>query len=364
MRYRTRIAQNFHSSLMALIRDHSSEQKKTDVETSASQLDFESITELSINGHSHLMDALHLPFEIITDKEQASRVANYLMGLLMSKAKTISRALNCLLLQKNVAGFTPLHQALKSGNVQNMQAYFTEVRVAVSNNLITQAEYKQLLIGATHAGFTPLHAALISGNAQNMQAYCTEVRVAVRNNLITQAEYKQLLIGATHAGFTPLHEALISGNAENMQAYFKEVREAVSNNLITQAEYKQLLIGANHAGFTPLHQAANSGSYPIYEAYMTALIPLGQYVMDEVLFSKTKAGHLPSCQCGKSDSAQINAALNEIRSQFRPAADAVAQQRGYNDNHAKRARSPRLFGGDRRLSEEQTGAPSHRSFRR
>ena len=316
MRYRTRIAQNFHSSLMALIRDHSSEQKKTDVETSASQLDFESITELSINGHSHLMDALHLPFEIITDKEQASRVANYLMGLLMSKAKTISRALNCLLLQKNVAGFTPLHQALKSGNVQNMQAYFTEVRVAVSNNLITQAEYKQLLIGATHAGFTPLH------------------------------------------------EALISGNAENMQAYFKEVREAVSNNLITQAEYKQLLIGANHAGFTPLHQAANSGSYPIYEAYMTALIPLGQYVMDEVLFSKTKAGHLPSCQCGKSDSAQINAALNEIRSQFRPAADAVAQQRGYNDNHAKRARSPRLFGGDRRLSEEQTGAPSHRSFRR
>src|SRR3990167_4937596 len=316
MRYRTRIAQNFHSSLMALIRDHSSEQKKTDVETSASQLDFESITELSINGHSHLMDALHLPFEIITDKEQASRVANYLMGLLMSKAKTISRALNCLLLQKNVAGFTPLHQALKSGNVQNMQAYFTEVREAVSNNLITKAEYKQLLIDANHAGLTPLHQALKSGNVQNMQAYFAEVRVAVSNNLITKAEYKQLLIGATHAGFTPLHEA------------------------------------------------ANSGSYPIYEAYMTALIPLGQYVMDEVLFSKTKAGHLPSCQCGKSDSAQINAALNEIRSQFRPAADAVAQQRGYNDNHAKRARSPRLFGGDRRLSEEQTGAPSHRSFRR
>ncbi|OGT43699.1 MAG: hypothetical protein A3F13_07065 [Gammaproteobacteria bacterium RIFCSPHIGHO2_12_FULL_40_19] len=55
MSYRAPKAQN--SSLMALIRDHTSEQKKSDVETSALELDFESITELSIHGYSHLIDA-------------------------------------------------------------------------------------------------------------------------------------------------------------------------------------------------------------------------------------------------------------------------------------------------------------------
>ncbi|EKE00767.1 MAG: hypothetical protein ACD_21C00281G0001, partial [uncultured bacterium] len=115
MSYRTIKAQSFHSSLMALVRDHSSEQKKMVVVVSASELDFESITELSTNGHSHLIDALHLPFEIIEDKEQASKVAHYLMGLLILKAKEIHGALNRLLIQKSNDGFTPLHEALISG---------------------------------------------------------------------------------------------------------------------------------------------------------------------------------------------------------------------------------------------------------
>ena len=303
MSYRSIKAQTFHSSLMALVCDHSSEQKKSLVETSAFELDFESITELSINNHSHLMDAFHLPFEFIANKEQASSIANYLMRLLIEKAKRISsQALTFLLLTKTNTGFTPLHQVLKSGDTDNMRAYFAEVRQAVTD----------------------------------------------------PQEYKQLLTGANAAGFTPLHQALKSGNADNMRAYFAEVRQAVTD----PQEYKQLLISANAAGFTPLHQAANSGSYEIYEAYMMALIPLGYSVMDEVLFSKTKAGHLPSCQNGKPDSKRINDALNEIRSQFRPDPNnAVVQKRDSDRNsYYKSVRSPSLFG----IDDKRDGKPATR----
>jgi len=118
MHYRTSKAENFHLSLMALLYDYSSDQKKLAVKESALNLDFNSIAELSINDHSHLIDALHLPFKCIDDREQAVRIAGYLMDLLISTAKTIPEALKCLLLQKNNAGFTPLHAALISANAK------------------------------------------------------------------------------------------------------------------------------------------------------------------------------------------------------------------------------------------------------
>ena len=199
MSYRTIKAQSFHSSLMALVRDHSSEQKKMVVVVSASELDFESITELSTNGHSHLIDALHLPFEIIEDKEQASKVAHYLMGLLILKAKEIHGALNRLLIQKSNDGFTPLHEALISGNAQNMQVYFDEVRQAVTANKISAAEYKQLLIGANAAGFTPLHQAANSGIYEIYFEYRKALAKFDGDGSVTRT----LLFAKTRNGYTP-----------------------------------------------------------------------------------------------------------------------------------------------------------------
>ena len=199
MRYRTPKAQSFHSSLMVFVRTPSSEQNKLDVETLASNLDFKSITELSINGHSHLIDVLHLPFEIIEDKKQASRVTNHLMGLLLSKARAISGALNCLLLQKDNAGFTPLHEALISGNADNMRAYFAEVRQAVTDRTITAEEYKQLLTGANAAGFTPLHQAANSG----IYEIYSEYRKALTEFDCDGSATRILLFAETKNGYTP-----------------------------------------------------------------------------------------------------------------------------------------------------------------
>src|SRR6202021_1669380 len=257
--YRSKLAQAAHEAILSYIRDKHDENKLKDA---IDKLDEASMLELSMNGDSHLIDILHLPFEITNN--QPAEKCRVMLHLLLKKATGLgSQVLISLLTQPNEAGFTPLHQALKSGNPENMRAYFTEVREAGRNKWIAQEAYHDLLLTPNQAGFTPLHQALKSGNPENMRAYFTEVREAVRDNWIDQEAYRDLLLKPNQAGFTPLHQAANSNSIEVVTFFLSELKEIVS-----------------------------------LEGYRTALSALAK-------------GHKPSCEQKKSHAIQINALLQD-----------------------------------------------------
>ena len=74
-RFRTQAAQHFHSIIMNYI--HKGDSSKFDQELN--QIDSSVLCQLSINGCSHLIDALHLPYAIHkTNKTLADKRSQYL----------------------------------------------------------------------------------------------------------------------------------------------------------------------------------------------------------------------------------------------------------------------------------------------
>ena len=69
-----------------------------------------------------------------------------------------------VLTSANAAGFTPLHQALKAGNPENVSLYLKLLKTCKPD---LQAK---VLTSANAAGFTPLHQAL-KLVTQRMSAY-------------------------------------------------------------------------------------------------------------------------------------------------------------------------------------------------
>ena len=314
--YRSPLAQAAHIAVLSYIRDNLDENAFI---KAIDSLDKESLLEQSIHGHSHLIDILHLPFEIT--KNSLEKKCLFMMNALLDKAKRLGvDTVVILLTQTDHLGFTPLHFALKSGNPANMRTYFDEVRQAVDNRWMSQNQYLDLLLRPTTAGFTPLHSALKSGNPANMRTYFDEVRQAVGNQWMSQNQYLDLLLRPNTAGFTPLHSALISGTPANMHTYFDEVRQAVDNRWMSQNQYLDLLLRPNTAGFTPLHSALISGNPANMHTYFDEVrwavsnrwMSQNQYL--DLLLRPNKSGFTPLHQAANSNSIEVlNLFLNELK---------------------------------------------------
>jgi ankyrin repeat protein len=101
-----------------------------------------------------------------------------------------------------------------------MKAYFDAVKKALADGHIHRDDYCNLLVGANKAGFTPLHDALKSGNSDNMKAYFDAVEKVLAEGHIKARDYRNLLVSANCAGFTPLHQAAASGSLEIVRRFF------------------------------------------------------------------------------------------------------------------------------------------------
>jgi len=232
---------------------------------------------------------------------------------------------------------------------------------------------------ANQAGFTPLHQALKSGNPDNMRAYFDEVRHAVGQKIIRANDYGHLLTGANDAGFTPLHEALFSGNPENMRAYLTEIRRARDQGVIRDDDYRELLIKPNRAGFTPLHQAANSGNLEITQVFFEELVRVHSKETVYRCLTTPVKGHQPSCQrsANKPQADNINAYLDQKREEFSQYRDSRQQRfkgkRANMDGHASKTRAggsrSTFFGASEyhhdlgHLREKQSYHPSNSTAR-
>ena len=126
--YRSELAQAAHEAILSYIRDKHDENKLKDA---IDKLDEASMLELSMNGDSHLIDILHLPFEITNN--QPAEKCRVMLHLLLKKATGLgSQVLISLLTQPNEAGFTPLHQAANSNSIEVVTFFLSELKEIVS----------------------------------------------------------------------------------------------------------------------------------------------------------------------------------------------------------------------------------------
>src|SRR3990167_10887132 len=190
--YRTKLAQTAHEAIVSYIRN---EMDGVQVICAIKALDNESLCELSKSGHSHLIDIMHLSFEIDKDQESATKKCVLMMKTLLDQAFEVDKDAFCFLLMK--AGdldFTPMHSIIISNSPESMRVYLDAVRYAVDEELISRGGYLNLLLNPTEEGFTPLHSALVSGGSDNVRIYLDEGRRAVAEELIRPVDYLDLLL--------------------------------------------------------------------------------------------------------------------------------------------------------------------------
>ena len=207
--FRSELARAFHNIVMDYIRKGDSSKFDQELQKTDSSV----LCQLSINGCSHLIDALHLPYAIYeTNKTLADKRSQHLFTGLIKRATQLGKeSLLFLLTERNKEGFSPLHCVLKSGQPENVRAYFDAINGASKKRWINNEVYCTLLTATNDDGFTPLHQALKSGDPKNVRVYFDAIHQAREENWLSKKEYCHLLTATNKAGFNPLHEALISG---------------------------------------------------------------------------------------------------------------------------------------------------------
>ena len=109
---------------------------------------------------------------------------------------------------------------------------------AYDKAILSEKKYKHVLIAPNHAGFTPLHDVLKKGNLDNVIMYTNDVKAIFKG----KDEYKNILIASSDEGFTSLHEVLKNGDDHIVNWYLSEIKEVCE-----EKEYKHVLIAANNA---------------------------------------------------------------------------------------------------------------------
>lgn len=210
--YRTPQARAFHDALLPYLYNHNHREKLIRLTTACAQLDRDSILELSANGHTHLMDILHLSYQIKTRDFELIRdqICLYLMRMLLKRAGEVG-VLGILLTQVNGYGFNPLHQALQAQSAGIIDAYLHEVNQAVIKGAMDVEAYRVLLTSSSNYKLrSPLAMAFQTRNAEIVQIYLENVCDAFSGDVDA---YKQLFIKPhTLNGETALHLAACSDN--------------------------------------------------------------------------------------------------------------------------------------------------------
>jgi hypothetical protein len=137
--YRSKKADELHQAILAYLRTKNRRLKKR-VGHAVAALDREAILETSINGHSHMVDVLHLPFIMKEVKDPAVR-SLFLFNKLSTKAKSLGEdVLPALLMKSDKTGNTPLHYAAYSNSTELLERVLSCLRTTLS-----QEDYKLAL---------------------------------------------------------------------------------------------------------------------------------------------------------------------------------------------------------------------------
>ena len=119
-----------------------------------------------------------------------------------------------------------MHGILQSGQENNAKIYLKEIQDAYRDDIISKTKYKYLLIRANNAGFTPLDEALLSGQADILALYLNIIRTAKKSGLLDQNDLQTTFRHCNHAEYNLLHQAAYSENkvaAEMLVNFIQEL---------------------------------------------------------------------------------------------------------------------------------------------
>jgi hypothetical protein len=147
------------------------------------------LMELSVNGYSHLEDALHLPFVRQQDVRFADIIANQMFTMLSHKMKEklSNHQFASIIENSSIQGMNLLQQALRYGSRQATQSV-----IKISESCLSTTEWQEILQRSNEFGYNVFHQAVASGDPVIVNA----VIGAVNRAFDTKSEGKLIELGS------------------------------------------------------------------------------------------------------------------------------------------------------------------------
>lgn len=147
------------------------------------------LMELSVNGYSHLEDALHLPFVRQQDVRFADIIANQLFAMLSHKMKEklSENQFASIIENSSIQGMNLLQQALRYGSRQA-----THSIIKMSEGCLSSTKWQEILQRSNEFGYNVFHQAVASGDPDIVNA----VIGAISRAFDTKSEEKLIELGS------------------------------------------------------------------------------------------------------------------------------------------------------------------------
>lgn len=313
---RTLEAQQFHSQIIQFI-NGDLESIDSLVQKISTENDRGFILETSVNGHSHLMDVLHLSFAIPNSLGKTpSEIAHLLFDLF--KSQTTPDEWQELLFKPCNRSFYPLQQAVMSKDFK-LYKKCEEAYLDILKNK-SGVEYKKLLIKLINMlitnndeGYNSLHSAIASNSEEILDSFLNllqklhsqlnqiklvreyelldilliaddyqnnPVHIAIfhQNNLVLKKIILRLFATCPTQKISLLHSALNQLNSSNLNllmnavvrqdlSCLKTIFNLLKSENFSRPIYKQILLSQHQSSYSPLHLVLKTDKKEILELF-------------------------------------------------------------------------------------------------
>lgn len=245
--------------------------------------------ENSVNGCSHVVDVLHLPFSRDTRCEWSLREAK--AGVLFEHIADFCRAqaeynaehgrngegdltwerYAALLTHPNKDGFTPLIQAVDSGSLLLYKDVLAELHILRQKHIIDDATFARQFTSEILGHHVPLGIAAGAGNKELYDHVAAELFQLHARKLIDNATYVRQFIHDPSSPYSPLLKAVKSNNPGIFHSLARKIRKLHQDRLIDGDTYVRLFTQRTGDGFTPLQEAIFSGNADMFQYFTDAL---------------------------------------------------------------------------------------------
>lgn len=174
------------------------------------------------NHSSHLLDALNLPYRKSGEGDFSKTKSRLILTLVTSfingrikEGKLKKDDYAELLCEPNDAGFTPIFDAAKHGNLEGLEFLCAELKK------LSPEKYKEALTHKNKSGFNILHEAVIGGNLEVLKFVCGEL-----NSTLEPPDYLEMLKDKNNSNQNIFHMLSSTSLAS------KELNPFITNQII------------------------------------------------------------------------------------------------------------------------------------
>ncbi|STX51070.1 Ankyrin repeats (3 copies) [Legionella busanensis] len=287
MTYRTFKAQIAHETIIEYIKDSVSKKTVTQV---INKLSFATLTETSINGHSHLIDAIHLS-SVMTNNNVKEKI-NYLINIILKRAQSLGKeAVLFLLTTPCLGGFTPFGSLLKEAHKENLDKFLNTIHDLINKKYLTYQDYKDILFFNSQQGINALYILLRNENRENFQTYLNEIHFSIEQKIISVSDYINFFLLANQPAILHFNNLI---NSTNFYGLLNELNYLIERQWLTTEEFCEFIGKRDVNGYTLLHSIIkNETNIASLRLILTQLkkITKAQWLetnkLADILFAKT-----------------------------------------------------------------------------